>query len=345
MTDAPAATPLEQLIARLSVAAEEAVRAGNLDQARATAEDVQLVDPDNARAAAIIAEVNRRERSPGEERALMTILFSDLVDSTVLAGRLEPRRCATSTGCIARRRNRRSTVSAASCSSTSGDGIVATFGYPTAHEDDARRAVHAGLALISGLARVCRGGAAALPRGTEGAGGHPHRARWWCPGWRPRTPASAARSSGWPPTWPARLQSEAEPGTVVVSDVTQALVRNHFSVRLDRAAATEGDRPRGRGVRGRRRQVAGGRLDATRANKRRAPREGRGPATPGGRMGGGRRRPGARPDRRHLRRGGHRQDPAGGRDPRPGRPGGSRGRRRRRASSTTRTSRCGRCPP
>jgi class 3 adenylate cyclase len=37
-----------------------------------------------------------------------------------------------------------------------GDGVLAYFGYPEAHEDDAERAVHAGLAVIDAVGALCR---------------------------------------------------------------------------------------------------------------------------------------------------------------------------------------------
>ena len=265
MTDAPAATPLEQLIARLSVAAEEAVRAGNLDQARATAEDVQLVDPDNVRASAIIAEVNRRERSPGEERALMTILFSDLVDSTMLAGRLEPEAIRDIYRLYREAAQQAVDRFGGFVLQYLGDGIVATFGYPIAHEDDARRAVHAGLALITGLeasAEAARQRYQIEPKARVGI----HTGPVVVSGLAVQDARERGSIVGVAPNLAARLQSEAEPGTVVVSDVTQALVRNHFSVRSIGLRQLKGI-DRGvevfvvDGVRS-----VGGRLDATRAS-------------------------------------------------------------------------------
>ena len=343
MTDAPAATPLEQLIARLSVAAEEAVRAGNLDQARATAEDIQLVDPDNTRAASIVAEVNRRERTPGEERALMTILFSDLVDSTVLAGRLEPEAMRDIYRLYREAAQQAVDRFGGFVLQYLGDGIVATFGYPTAHEDDARRAVHAGLALISGLAGVSEAARQRYqtePRARVGI----HTGPVVVSGLAAQDARERGSIVGVAPNLAARLQSEAEPGTVVVSDVTQALVRNHFAVRSVGLRQLKGI-DRGvevfvvDGVRS-----VGGRLDATRSNK--AGLHGRdearqslvgaweevgndrsavgSPSSPARRVSaraGWRPRSATWPPRRATRS-----------SPAP-------------ASSTTRTSRCGRCPP
>src|SRR5271165_1794593 len=82
------------------------------------------------------------------ERRQVTVMFSDLVGSTALSARLDPedlrevisayQRCVAATvrrfgGFVAR---------------YMGDGVLIYFGYPAAHEDDAERAVRAGLELI-----------------------------------------------------------------------------------------------------------------------------------------------------------------------------------------------------
>src|SRR5205807_8892830 len=86
------------------------------------------------------------------ERRQVTVMFSDLVGSTALSARLDPedlrevisayQRCVAETvrrfgGFVAR---------------YLGDGVVVYFGYPHAHEDDAERAVRAGLELITVVA-------------------------------------------------------------------------------------------------------------------------------------------------------------------------------------------------
>jgi class 3 adenylate cyclase/predicted ATPase len=87
----------------------------------------------------------------GAERRLLTVAFCDLVGSTALSVRLDPEdlrdviavfhRCVSETvarydGFIAR---------------YIGDGVLVYFGYPYAHEDDAERAVSAGLALVEAV--------------------------------------------------------------------------------------------------------------------------------------------------------------------------------------------------
>jgi class 3 adenylate cyclase len=91
--------------------------------------------------------------SPEAERRHLTVLFCDLVDSTTLAGHLDPedlrevvrayhQTCAAVThqydGYIAQ---------------YLGNGVLVYFGYPRAHEDDAQRAVRVGLGILRAIAR------------------------------------------------------------------------------------------------------------------------------------------------------------------------------------------------
>src|SRR6516165_11250424 len=85
------------------------------------------------------------------ERRHLTVLFCDLVDSTVLASQLDPEDYrevvrAYHTACakvIARFDGY--------IAQYLGDGLLVYFGYPQAHEDDAQRAVRAGLGIIEAL--------------------------------------------------------------------------------------------------------------------------------------------------------------------------------------------------
>src|SRR6516164_734734 len=85
------------------------------------------------------------------ERRQVTVMFSDLVGSTALSAHMDPedlrelisayQKCAAEAvrrfgGFVAR---------------YMGDGVLVSFGYPEAHEDDAERAVRAGLELIAGV--------------------------------------------------------------------------------------------------------------------------------------------------------------------------------------------------
>src|SRR5262249_4815754 len=88
------------------------------------------------------------------ERRQVTVMFSDLVGSTALSARMDPedlrevisayQKCVGDTvkrfgGFVAK---------------YMGDGVLVYFGYPEAHEDDAERAVRAGLALIAAVAAL-----------------------------------------------------------------------------------------------------------------------------------------------------------------------------------------------
>ena len=88
------------------------------------------------------------------ERRQVTVMFSDLVGSTALSARMDPedlrdvisayQKCVAETvghfgGFVAK---------------FMGDGVLVYFGYPQAHEDDAERAIRAGLALIDAMAAI-----------------------------------------------------------------------------------------------------------------------------------------------------------------------------------------------
>jgi class 3 adenylate cyclase len=85
------------------------------------------------------------------ERRQVTVLFSDLVGSTALAGRMDPEDLreviSAYQKCVAETVQRFGGFVA----KYMGDGVLVYFGYPQAHEDDAERAVRAGLELIQAV--------------------------------------------------------------------------------------------------------------------------------------------------------------------------------------------------
>ncbi|MGH7062362.1 MAG: adenylate/guanylate cyclase domain-containing protein, partial [Stellaceae bacterium] len=93
------------------------------------------------------------------ERRQLSVMFCDLVGSTALSGRFDPEDLREIVGiyhhCVAE------TVAAFGgfVAKYMGDGVLVYFGYPRAHEDDAERAVRAGLAVIGAV----RGLAAPVP--------------------------------------------------------------------------------------------------------------------------------------------------------------------------------------
>jgi hypothetical protein len=88
---------------------------------------------------------------PEAERRQLTVMFCDLVGSTALSARLDPEELRevvrtyqeTCTGVIRRYDGH--------IAQHLGDGLLVYFGYPAAHEDDAQRAVRAGLEIITAL--------------------------------------------------------------------------------------------------------------------------------------------------------------------------------------------------
>jgi len=88
-------------------------------------------------------------RSPSGENRVMTIMFCDLQDSTKLAGQVDPEDLseivrAYQEAAVAAIHRRDGYVA-----QYLGDGLLVYFGYPRAHEDDAVRAVRAGLDLVA----------------------------------------------------------------------------------------------------------------------------------------------------------------------------------------------------
>ena len=79
------------------------------------------------------------------QRRHMTVLFCDLVESTPLAESLDPEDLREVLGAYQHACARAIERYDGYTAQYLGDGVLAYFGYPRAHEDDAQRAVHAGL--------------------------------------------------------------------------------------------------------------------------------------------------------------------------------------------------------
>jgi SAM domain (Sterile alpha motif)/Adenylate and Guanylate cyclase catalytic domain len=88
------------------------------------------------------------------ERRQLTVMFTDLVGSTALSARLDPEDFARVIGSY--QNVCASTVAkfGGSVAKYLGDGVLAYFGYPEAHEDDSERAVRAGLQLIDAISAI-----------------------------------------------------------------------------------------------------------------------------------------------------------------------------------------------
>jgi class 3 adenylate cyclase len=159
------------------------------------------------------------------ERRQLTVLFCDLVGSTELAARLDPEDlrevmrayqmvCADVVcrfdGHIAR---------------FLGDGVLAYFGWPKAHEDDAERAVRAGLQLVQDVARLKPRLEVRLQARVGIATGHVVVGDLIS-----ERSSDKDAVSGDTPNLAARLQALAAPGGVVISPSTRRLVGGLFEL-------------------------------------------------------------------------------------------------------------------
>jgi class 3 adenylate cyclase/predicted ATPase len=85
------------------------------------------------------------------ERRQLTVVFVDLVGSTALSARLDPEDMREIVGAYHRSCAEQITKAGGFVARYMGDGLLAYFGYPQAHEHDAERAVLAGLALVEAV--------------------------------------------------------------------------------------------------------------------------------------------------------------------------------------------------
>jgi class 3 adenylate cyclase len=157
------------------------------------------------------------------DRRQLTVVFIDLVGSTVLGGELDPEDLIRLLGqyretCVAAIGKYEGHVA-----QYLGDGILVYFGFPQAQEDAADRAVRAGLEIVDKVGRLRQPDGRALQarvgivtglvvtRGTTGVG-----------------TAGEETVVGDTPNLAARLQSMADPGCVLVGPTTHQLTSNFF---------------------------------------------------------------------------------------------------------------------
>ncbi len=159
------------------------------------------------------------------ERRQLTVMFCDLVGSTALSARLDPEDMREIVGAYQRCCTDLITRTGGFVAKYMGDGVLAYFGYPQAHEDDAERAVRAGLALVEAVPRLKT--TASVPLQVRvgiatglvvvgdliGAGA-----------------AQEQAVVGETPNLAARLQAIAEPDTVVIAESTRKLLGNLFEL-------------------------------------------------------------------------------------------------------------------
>ena len=95
-------------------------------------------------------------REVREERRVITAVFADLVGSTVLAERLDPEELKVIVGDAIARMIGAVESFGGTIKDLAGDGVLALFGAPTAHEDDPERAVRASLQIVEEIAEYAR---------------------------------------------------------------------------------------------------------------------------------------------------------------------------------------------
>src|SRR5215472_13628482 len=159
------------------------------------------------------------------ERRQVTVMFSDLVGSTALSARMDPEDLREVISayhkCVAETVRRLGGFVAQYL----GDGVVVYFGYPEAHEDDAERAVRAGLELIAAVIALKTPASlqtrVGIATGLVVVGDL-------------MTGSGEARERGIvgeTPNLAARLQGIAEPNTVVIAEATRRLLGNLFELK------------------------------------------------------------------------------------------------------------------
>src|SRR5262249_30065364 len=171
-----------------------------------------------------IAELNAAAPARDEaERRLLTVMFCDLVGSAALAARLDPEDMwgviASYHACIGE-------VVApyeGMIGRYMGDGALVYFGYPRAQEDEAEQAVRAALALVDAVPKLRTNVEAALQVRIGIATGTVVVSEILID----ETPAEKA-VIGETPNLAARLQTLAEPGTVLTCPQTRRLTGGHF---------------------------------------------------------------------------------------------------------------------
>jgi class 3 adenylate cyclase len=198
---------------------ERALERLDWGQVYALASDVLTLDPDNTEATVLRSLAERhggRDAHPGRRQA--TALFADLVDSTPMAERYD---VEVYSGVLrAFERVCRPAVEAHGgyVLDLKGDAVVACFGYPNAHEDDASRAVAAALDMLAALGPI----ADAL----QAEHGIRLQARIGID--TGLVVIDGAGVTGATLNRAARLQTLAAPGTVLLSATTNELIGHRF---------------------------------------------------------------------------------------------------------------------
>ncbi|HKF73553.1 MAG TPA: adenylate/guanylate cyclase domain-containing protein, partial [Stellaceae bacterium] len=154
--------------------------------------------------------------SASAERRQLTVLFCDLVGSTELAARLDPEDLREIIAAYHRTVSEILTRHGGFVAKYMGDGVLAYFGYPQAHEDDAERSVRAALAIAETVARLRLSRAVTLQVRIGIATGLVVVGDLLGTG-----AAQEQAVVGETPNLAARLQGLAEPNAVIIADATR----------------------------------------------------------------------------------------------------------------------------
>jgi len=173
-----------------------------------------------------LARPSRSRGAVSAERRHLTVMFCDLVGSTALSARLDPEDARE----IIRAYHRRCAAVIAKAGGLvaqyMGDGVLAYFGYPPAHEDDAERAVRTGLALVEAVPKIDTGHGVTLQARIGIATGIV------VVGDLVRIEDTEEPDViGEAPNLAARLQSLAEPNQVIIAASTRRLTGGLFEYR------------------------------------------------------------------------------------------------------------------
>src|SRR5437763_752762 len=155
-----------------------------------------------------------------EERKLVTVLFADLADSTELATHLDPERYREVMQAFYQTVSRELSSLRGRAEKFVGDAVMAVFGLPHAHDDDALRAVRAGLIIRDRSERL--GEMLGLPVKLRVRVGVNSGAVVLGPGGADQPLVVGAGVN-----LAARLQQAAEPGEVLVGETTVQLTRQY----------------------------------------------------------------------------------------------------------------------
>jgi class 3 adenylate cyclase len=162
-------------------------------------------------------------RPGGAERRQLTVLFSDLVDSTSLAEKLDPEDLRDLVASYQSVCDNGVAQFGGHVAQYLGDGVLAYFGYPVAFEDSPVRAVRAGLAIVESV----RGLSSRFGTLEVRVGVHTGLV---VVGEAFAHGRSEPLAVGETPNLAARLQDRADPNSVVISDATYRASRGFFDV-------------------------------------------------------------------------------------------------------------------